>query len=280
MHPEFVLVDKPVGITSFGVVREVKRTFLEKRVGHLGTLDPFATGLLVVALGKMTRLLPLLQGLPKTYRAVARLGATSTTGDPEGEVTETGGTIPTRRAVGEAADRFRGEITQTPPAFSAVKVEGQRAYDLARAGITPELKARTVIIHELTVLRFEPPELEFDVTCSTGTYIRSLASDIGEALGCGAYLTSLRRTAIGPMRVEEAVTLERLLQGGQSALHILAGIVATQQIGAVDAGHLRNGRSIAMEGATNGPCLAALGERLIASGEVRSGVFHPGAVLL
>lgn len=274
MPPDFLLIDKPAGPTSFDVVRDVKRAFSEKRVGHLGTLDPFATGLLVIALGKMTRLLPLLQGLPKSYRAVAHLGATSTTGDPEGTITETGATIPARRTVGEALEAFRGQIWQTPPAHSAVKVAGKRAYELARAGLTPELQPRAVTIHSLTVLRLDPPELEFDVTCSTGTYIRSLAADIGKTIGCGAYLTSLRRTAIGSMKVEDAS------DAGVSAVKLLEGIVPMRQISAAELEDVQHGRSVRVDGAADGPLLVVQGETVVASGEVKGGVFWPGAVLV
>jgi tRNA pseudouridine55 synthase len=189
-----VLLDKPAGITSHDAVARVRRGRGVKRVGHAGTLDPFATGLLIVLVGRAaTREQARFMRLPKTYRAVARLGAVSTTGDPEGEITETG-------VLPEADIALpTGEIRQRPPAYSAVKVGGVRAYRRARRGEDVEVPERTVTVHRFEELRREGERAEFEIECSSGTYVRSLIADLGDA-----YCEELRRTAIGPFSVEEA----------------------------------------------------------------------------
>jgi tRNA pseudouridine55 synthase len=192
-----LLVDKPRGVTSHDVVARVRRERAQ-RTGHAGTLDPFATGLLIILLGReATRCQARFMALPKTYRVVARLG--SSTGDPEGEITETGAVPPSPLALPT------GRILQRPPAYSAVKVGGVRAYRLARRGQKPELAEREVTIHRFEELWREGERAEFEVQCSSGTYVRSLIADLGDA-----YCERLRRTAIGPFQVEEAGSLMRL----------------------------------------------------------------------
>ena len=198
---EIIFVDKPSGMSSFGAVARVRRILSQReghkvKVGHTGTLDPFATGLLILLAGKATKKAPELTKKDKVYEATIRLGATSTTGDPEGEIVETGAALPTREEIEAALPRFRGEIQQTPPAFSAIKVNGQRAYKLARAGKDVEIPSRTVTIYELEIISYEEPYLKIRTHVSSGTYIRTLAEDLGKALGCGAYCTELRRTKI------------------------------------------------------------------------------------
>jgi tRNA pseudouridine55 synthase len=184
---------KPAGVTSHDVVAEVRRSLPGKtKVGHAGTLDPFATGLLLILVGRATRAQRFLMDLPKTYRAVARLGWTSTTGDRDGELAETG-RIPKSLKIPV------GPQLQTPPAYSAVKVGGRRAYDLARAGETPELKPRRVTVHRAELLWHEGDRAAFEIECSSGTYVRSLVTDLGDA-----YCDELERTAIGPFRLEDA----------------------------------------------------------------------------
>src|SRR5690349_3836828 len=182
---------KPAGVTSHDVVAEVRRTLPPKtKVGHAGTLDPFATGLLVVLVGRATRAQRFFMELPKTYRAVARLGWTSTTGDRDGELVETG-------RIPSSLEIPAGEQMQTPPAYSAVKVGGRRAYELARAGEQPELKARPVTVYRADLLWHEGDRACFEIECSSGTYVRSLVTDLGDA-----YCDELERTAIGPFRLE------------------------------------------------------------------------------
>jgi tRNA pseudouridine55 synthase len=213
MLDQLLLIDKPAGITSHDVVDRVRKIFKTRRVGHAGTLDPFATGLLIVGVGLATKKLTALVGLEKTYEATARLGATSTTFDPEGEITETPNVHEASlEDIERALDRFRGGYEQKAPLHSAKKIGGKKLYDLARKGTATEdmRPSKQVTISELIVTRYAWPELDFRVTSSSGTYIRSLADDIGRELGSGAYLTALRRTRIGAYSIEDAVTLDAL----------------------------------------------------------------------
>ena len=278
MTPEFLLIDKPAGCTSFDVIRDLRRALGERRIGHLGTLDPFATGLLILACGTATRLLPALQGLPKTYDARAVLGSVSTTEDPEGEVTETGGVIPTRRAVDEALAAFRGEIRQRPSAHSAVKIDGQRAYARARRGEEVDMPLRTVTIHAIAATRFDPPELAFTVTCSTGTYVRALARDLGEALGCGAYLTGLRRTAIGPHAVDAAAGPSSPHSGARSSRAFLQGILPIVELDRGALVELSFGRAVPAPGVPDGDAALAGGDCVVALATVRGGRAFPRTV--
>lgn len=206
-----LVVDKPAGMTSHDVVSEVRRILDEGRVGHAGTLDPMATGVLVLGIGKGTRLLEYLMGQEKRYRGTIRLGVTTTTYDTEGEIVEqVDGPWPDRDEVAATLARFRGDVEQRPPVYSALKQDGERLYEKARRGEDVEVEPRTVTIHDLRLLSYEPPHLEIDVTCSKGTYVRSLAHDIGQALGVGGHLTALRRLASGPFTLEQAVRLETL----------------------------------------------------------------------
>lgn len=206
-----VVVDKPSGLTSHDVVARVRRMAGTRKVGHAGTLDPMATGVLVVGVGRATRLLGQLQLSDKTYRAVIRLGMSTTTDDAEGEslkICDASAVSEDRVLRGLAA--MVGEIAQVPSAVSAVKVNGQRAYARVRAGEQVELAPRLVRIHEIDVARIELPEVEVVVRCSTGTYIRAIARDLGAALGVGGHLTFLRRTSSGPFTLAEARTLSEL----------------------------------------------------------------------
>lgn len=213
MDGKIILVDKPAGMTSHDVVDRVRRIYKTRKVGHAGTLDPFATGLLIIGIESATKELSNYVGLDKTYIATAKLGATSTTEDPEGEITERNGfDVPKSTDIETALDRFRGGYLQTASAFSAKKVGGRKLYDLARGGKLEgvEIPKKQVTISELKVLKYEWPYLEFEVACSSGTYVRALARDIGEALGCGAYLTALRRTRIGEYLIREAKKLDEI----------------------------------------------------------------------
>ncbi len=212
------MIDKPTGWTSHDVVAKLRGILKIRRIGHAGTLDPFATGLLIVGVGPATKKLTALVGLDKTYEATARLGATSTTFDPEGEITENKGyERPTIDDVIDILKRFQGSHDQKAPLHSAKKVGGKKLYELARKGkATEEMRpVKTVTIHDLRLVDYEWPFLKFQVTCSSGTYIRTLADDIGRALGCGAYLTQLRRTRVGDYRVDDATRLEELAKNGE-----------------------------------------------------------------
>jgi tRNA pseudouridine55 synthase len=209
--------NKRSGRTSFSVIGQVRRGSGERRVGHAGTLDPLATGVVLVCLGPAVRVTEYLMDLTKTYRGTVRLGVETDTYDAEGEIVATREVDVSEPALREALSRFAGEIEQRPPAHSAVKVGGKRAYERARRGEEVEMKPRKVRIHRLDLLRFEPPEVEIEVECGRGTYLRSIAHDLGQALGCGGHLSSLVRTQVGPFRVEDAVdeaTLEAAFADG------------------------------------------------------------------
>ncbi|MDB5159807.1 MAG: pseudouridine synthase [Candidatus Saccharibacteria bacterium] len=205
-----LLIDKPSGMTSFGVVARVRRKLSQQlgkkaKVGHTGTLDPFATGLMIIVTGKECRNAGTYSKLDKVYEATIRLGQTSSTGDPEGELTEVSDTIPTADDVKEALGQFIGDIQQTPPIYSAIKINGERAYKLARKGETVEMPVRTVTIFSLDLIDYTYPEVKIRVHVSSGTYIRTLAEDLGKALGTGAYCTGLRRTKIADFSIDDSV---------------------------------------------------------------------------
>ncbi|MDQ8169404.1 MAG: tRNA pseudouridine(55) synthase TruB [Gemmatimonadota bacterium] len=210
-----LLVDKPVGVSSHDAVSAARRALHESRIGHGGTLDPFATGLLVLLVGRATRLLPHLSGEPKIYEATIRFGTETDTEDHLGTVAVEA-PLPTREALLAALPTFVGAIAQVPPAFSAKRVDGERAYAMARRGVTVDLAPVTIQVHRWEVLALRPAadgrvaEAEVRITCGGGTYIRSLARDLARAVGSAAHLTALRRTRSGPFRVEDAVTLESL----------------------------------------------------------------------
>ena len=211
-------VDKEAGESSFSVVRKARKALGVKKAGHAGTLDPFATGLLVILLGQGTKLSSFLMAGRKRYLAVLRLGCETDTLDLTGRVMRTRPVSDLDpEEVNEKARLFLGEVEQAPPAFSAVKHQGRRAYELARQGVFVPLKKRTVTIHRLEVLSLDLPELTLVVECSGGTYIRTLGADLGEALGAGAHLRALRRLASGGLHVDEAVPTEALAREGAGA---------------------------------------------------------------
>ena len=213
MTDSILLIDKPGEMTSFGVVARIRRVLSRDagkkvKVGHCGTLDPFATGLLILVTGKETKNAMGYMKLDKEYEATIILGQESTTGDPEGEITHASDYVPTLEEIEAALGQFRGEIQQRPPIFSAIKINGQRAYKLARDGKEIEIPLRTVTIHRLEMVEYAYPVLKIRTHVSSGTYIRSLAVDIGRTLATGAYTRELRRTKIADWSVEDAKRLE------------------------------------------------------------------------
>ena len=208
----FLLIDKPEGFTSFDVVAVLRGLLHTKRIGHTGTLAPMATGVLTVFTGRATKLCELLPSDEKRYTAVFRLGMTSDTLDRTGNILSTSPVTVGKEQVEQVLEQFRGEIEQIPPMYSAIKQDGVRLYDLARQGKTAKRESRRVIIHELRLLKADEREHVYtiDVRCSKGTYIRSLCDDIGQALGCGAIVTELRRTCANGFGIEQCVTLEQL----------------------------------------------------------------------
>lgn len=212
MEDGILLIDKPSGMSSFGVVARIRRVLTKQRgkkvkVGHTGTLDPFATGLMILVIGKECKNANSYSKLDKVYEATIRLGQTSTTGDPEGDIVQVSDDIPTRELIDGVLGKFRGQITQRPPIFSAIKIGGQRAYKLAREGVEFEMPDRQVTIYELDVVDYSYPELKIIANVSSGTYIRTLAQDIGETLKVGAYCSELRRVSIADWNIESAKTL-------------------------------------------------------------------------
>ncbi len=213
-----LLIDKPHGWTSFDAVNKVRRAIQysglnvtgKKRfpVGHTGTLDPMATGLLVLLLGKSTKQAPALTKLDKTYEVTMHLGQISSTGDEEGEKTPVSEAVPSRAEIEAALQRFVGDTMQTPPIYSAIKIDGQRAYKLARAGKAPKLEARPIHIDLIVLTEYAYPKVRFTAEVSSGTYIRSLVEDAGNVLGCGAYMSDLRRTTVGEFSVSDAIPPE------------------------------------------------------------------------
>jgi tRNA pseudouridine55 synthase len=208
-----ILIDKPSGMTSFGVVARIRRQLSNRyskkiKVGHTGTLDPFATGLMILVIGSECKKADLYSKLDKSYEATIRLGQVSTTGDPEGQLTDFSNIVPTISDINSTVKQFIGEISQTPPIFSAIKIDGQRAYKMARAGKEITMPIRQIKIYSLDILGYEYPELKIRANVSSGTYIRTLAEDIGKALGTGAYCSELRRISIGSWSITDAKNLQ------------------------------------------------------------------------
>ena len=262
-----LLVDKPAGITSFGALARLRRVY-GRRLGHTGTLDPFATGLLVVLTGRATRLAPLLSGAAKRYTATVRFGATSTTDDPEGEIALTGERTD-ETAVTAGLSSFVGEIEQVPPAASAVHVDGERAYRRFRRGEQVAVPARRVIVHGIDVLSFDPDDQSavLDIRCGSGMYVRSIARDLGEALGCGAYLTALRRTEVDGFDVADAATPDAIAAGKPGAVAWRPALAAAEhlpQIGldAEQAAAARHGRALGIAAPAGDVALVSEGSLL------------------
>lgn len=211
-----LLLDKAAGHSSNDVLIKAKRLLNAQKAGHTGTLDPFATGLLPLCFGEATKFSQDLLDADKTYEAVVHLGISTATGDTEGEVLQTRGVDVSPVQIDEVLARFRGDIEQVPPMYSALKRDGKPLYEYARAGVTLERQARPVTIHALDLLDYQAPYLSLRVSCSKGTYIRVLGEDIGIELGCGAHLTALRRTQVGVLSLDDAVTLDHLADTAES----------------------------------------------------------------
>lgn len=206
-----LVVDKPLDWTSFDVVAKVRRLLNVKKVGHTGTLDPKASGVLVLCIGKATKLAQKLTGLDKEYEGEITLGGISTTDDSEGEITENKSAEPVPiTLVEEALNSFVGTFDQMPPQFSAKKINGKKAYELARAGKKVDLKLANVTVHQLELLDYKWPKVKIKLHCSKGFYVRALARDVGEKLGVGGYLTGLKRTRVGHFTIEESVSIEQV----------------------------------------------------------------------
>lgn len=248
-----LVLDKPAGLSSQQAVTEVKRALRAGKAGHAGTLDPMATGVLLICLGEATKISRLLMDLPKLYSATVRLGVRTDTLDAEGEVVErVEGVVPSSGELSGALGRFRGRIMQRPPMYSALKRDGKPLYRLARKGIEVERPEREVMVYSLEAPRYEFPLIDLEIACSRGTYVRSLADDLGRALGTVAHLKALRRTAIGPFRAEDAVTLGRLREGDPPLLSIdqSLGHVPSVTLKVQDYGRARHGGAVSASGYT------------------------------
>ncbi len=282
-------VDKPVGPTSHDIVAIARRALGTRRIGHTGTLDPFASGLLLLCLGPATRLAEYLTGQPKGYRATMRLGVVTDTDDPQGAVLRTSEDwrSVSRADMIRAIARMEGVQTQTPPRYSAKKVAGERMYEAARAGREVSPKPVTVEISRIEMTRFDPPEVDFEVDCSSGTYIRSIARDLGEVLGVGAHLTALRRTRIGDRTVDGALGVDDLGDASVVSEALISPAEAVADFPRVvltepEMRIVAHGGGIAREGeALAGPIamLAADGS-LVAIGAAGEGTVRPTKVFL
>ncbi|OIO52268.1 tRNA pseudouridine(55) synthase TruB [Candidatus Peregrinibacteria bacterium CG08_land_8_20_14_0_20_41_10] len=273
----FLVIDKPTGLTSFDVIRQLKKITGIKHIGHTGTLDPLATGVLVVGFNKATRLFEFLNH-DKIYTAEILLGATSDTYDTDGQVTKKasikkqGQTLweqlgsdpvfPTLAEIQTALTGFTGKIEQIPPSFSAIKIQGQKAYELARQGKTVVLKARPVIIHQIQILDYQFPSLKLQISCSAGTYIRSLAHDLGEKLGCGGCLAGLRRLQAGQFTLAQSIPLKQLSsanwQGYFLPLEIIFNELLAVEINEKELDQLQKGQDVSRTDLPTDKCYFSL----------------------
>jgi tRNA pseudouridine55 synthase len=277
-----LLVAKPAGPTSHDAVDVVRRVLGERRIGHLGTLDPFADGLLVLVVGRATRLAPFAAEWRKEYRGTMRLGVTTSTDDATGSPLATSDAWRSldRAAAETALARHRGAGWQRPPLHSAVKVAGERAYRKARRGEAVELAPRQVEIAELDLEGWTPPDLRFRTVVSSGTYVRSLARDVGETLRCGAHLVALTRTLVGPFRLEEARPPEQVTPADLRAATVLVQALPSRELAAAEREAVIHGRAIAAAAADGDGRVALLHDGgLVAVAEVEGGVLKPRVVV-
>ncbi len=274
----FLLVDKPRGLTSHDVVARVRKAFEVKRVGHAGTLDPLATGLLVIAIGPATRLLRYVQDLPKTYDVTGVLGVTTTTLDAEGEILQRKPVDASPDDIKRAAAELTGEIEQTPPAVSAIKIGGERAYKRARRGEEVEMPSRRVKVYSFDVRRTSGDAFEARVECSSGTYVRSLVADVGTKLGCGAHVAHLRRVRIGDFDVADAVKAENLDAAAVIPIDRALAHLERFEVDADGAFAARNGRTLEGD-VPDGEVLVVGPDGAVAVYEARGGVLRPATVV-
>ncbi|KRE21308.1 pseudouridine synthase [Bosea sp. Root483D1] len=283
----WVVLDKPVGMTSTHAVAVVKRAYAAKKAGHAGTLDPLASGLLPIALGEATKTVPFVMDGRKAYEFTVAWGSQTDTDDTEGKVVATSEDRPDETAIAALLPRFTGTIQQVPPKFSAIKIAGERAYDLARDGEEVTLQARPVEITALRIVRHDGPTTTFEAECGKGTYVRAIARDLGLALGCLGHVAHLRRTRVGPFSVAEAATVETLRDGDnatQALLPVSAALaLITEIVVHRDAAlRLKRGQSVLLRG-RDAPLeaeavYAVSGGVLIATGSITQGEFVPHRV--
>jgi tRNA pseudouridine55 synthase len=287
----WVVLDKPIGMTSTQAVGAVRRLFEAQKAGHAGTLDPLATGILPIALGEATKTVPFAVDGEKAYRFTVRFGAETDTDDAEGKVVRTSGVLPTLEDIENVLPDFTGEISQVPPAFSAIKIDGNRAYDLARAGETVELEPRWIVVEDLRLVDMpDASTAVLEAECGKGTYVRALARDIGRTVGSAAHVIALRRTRVGPFHEEmsvqlpmlqeaaEAGDIEQFLQPVEAALGDIPGL----SVGPNDAASLSRGQAVLVRGRDapilSGAAYAHFKGRILALGELEKGAFRPTRV--
>ena len=278
----WINLDKPVGVTSTQAVGRLKFLFNAKKAGHAGTLDPLASGVLPVAFGEATKTVPVVQDGAKTYRFTVRWGEETATDDAEGEVVARSPARPGGAEIAARLKSFVGVIQQTPPAFSAIKIGGVRAYDLAREGETFEIASRPIVVYRLDLLSVEPDQAVLEAECGKGAYVRAIARDLGRALGCYGHVIALRRTRVGPFRVEDAVPLDALQPDTQTRLHAMLPLqagLAEMPLVAIDragAATLRRGQKLLLRGGSapaEGPGYASSFGEPVAMGFVDGGYF-------
>jgi tRNA pseudouridine55 synthase len=283
----WIALDKPYGMTSTQAVAKIKYTFSAAKAGHAGTLDPLASGILPIALGEATKTVPFVQEGAKAYRFTVRWGEETSTDDAEGPVTARSDARPLPAQIEALLPRFTGTILQRPPAFSAIKIGGERAYDLARAGEDVVLDEREITIHALRLIASTQDEATLEADCGKGTYVRAIARDMGRALGCFGHVTALRRTRVGPFVEAGSITLEAFLAGDPQAalLPVEAGLaeIPCMTIDRTAAARLRQGQSIILRGRDaplEGAAWAACDGVPVAQGVIERGEFVPKRVLL
>ena len=282
----WVVLDKPVGVTSTHAVSRLKRIYNGKKAGHAGTLDPLASGILPIAFGEATKTVPYVQDGEKGYRFTVLWGLETDTDDADGQVVARSELRPEPAAIAALLPLFVGTIEQTPPAFSAIKIAGERAYDLARAGETVTLAPRAVTIHDLALTGTDGESATFEARCGKGTYVRAIARDLGRALGCHGHVTALRRTRVGPFHESDAVELAALETpetAGASLRHVEAGLGELTRIlvDRTDAARLRRGQAMLLRGAeppSDGLAYAACSGVVVAIGEIVRGELVPARV--
>jgi tRNA pseudouridine55 synthase len=282
----WVALDKPVGLTSTQAVSRLKRIYNAQKAGHAGTLDPLASGILPVAFGEATKTVPFVQDGEKAYRFTVRWGIETDTDDSDGRMTRESAARPERAAIEALLPQFTGEILQTPPQFSAIKIAGERAYDIAREGEQVELKPRAVRIDSLTLIDASSDDATFVMECGKGAYVRAIARDLGRVLGCFGHVTALRRTRVGPFVEDDAYTLDEIenqSMAGEALLSVEAGLAELPCV-VVDrdtAARLRRGGSVILRGRDaphEGVVYAACGGVPVAFGEIVQGALAPARV--
>jgi tRNA pseudouridine55 synthase len=282
----WVVLDKPSGMNSTHAVSRLKRIFNAKKAGHAGTLDPLATGILPIAFGEATKTVPFVQDGEKAYRFTVRWGTETDTDDADGRIAAQSDLRPTAAEILALLPGFIGTILQLPPSYSAIKINGERAYDLARDGEAPVLTPRPVTIHALDLLSSEPDEAVFEARCGKGTYVRAIARDLGRSLGCYGHVSALRRTRVGPFYETDAVLLPDLDDEGartRALCRIEAGLMEVPRV-VVDSGaaaRLRRGQPVLLRGHDapfDGSAYAACGGVVVAIGAVEKGELIPGRV--